>query len=71
MYVSPGGNDYIIQVIGDQGRALPLVRTKSGHIMLPISGFQGQQYCQDENSDDAKEHSSSAEWELISSPSPC
>ena len=43
MYVSPSGQDYDIQTTGDKGRVLPLVRTQSGHIMLPISGYQGQQ----------------------------
>ena len=48
MYVSPSGQDYNIHVSGSLGRALPLVRTRSGHIMLPISGYQGQQNYQSE-----------------------
>ena len=42
MYISPEGDDYDIQISGSLGRALPLVRTRSGHIMLPISGYQRQ-----------------------------
>ena len=64
MYVSPQGQDYAIQVTGERGRALPLVRTRSGHIMLPISGFQGQENYQNKASEEPP-----TEWELLSAQS--
>ena len=68
MYVSPSGHDYDIQVNGDLGRALHLVRTRAGHIMLPISGFQGQRNYQNEI-DDIRKDGSRTEWEAISAQS--
>ena len=74
MYVSPSGQDYDIQVKGNRGRALPLVRTHSGHIMLPISGYQGQQNHENQQQGQqshANHHNDStiAEWTLICSQS--
>ena len=43
MYISPEGDDFDILSRGNMGRALPLVRARSGHIMLPISGYQRQE----------------------------
>ena len=76
MYVSPEGDDYDVQINGSVGRALPLVRTRSGHIMLPISGYQGQTYpveVEDNNRSDVYENSAARdrpnEWEVISAQS--
>ena len=71
MYVSPSGKDYEIQTTGERGRVLPLVRTQSGHIMLPISGYQGEQdgdeVQQQGHQNHANQHNDStiAEWTLV------
>ena len=77
MYISPEGDDYDIQIRGSVGRALPLVRTRSGHIMLPISGYQRQDAYPveaDANSRSDVDESSAgrdrpSEWEVISAQS--
>ena len=40
MYVSPQGDDYQIETKGCLGTKLPLVRVKSGHLMMPISTYR-------------------------------
>ena len=67
IYVSPSGEDYAIQARGDKGRALPLVRTRSGHIMLPISGFKGQENYQSETNETDDEEFT--EWARLSAQS--
>ena len=77
MYISPEGDDYDIRIRGSLGRALPLVRTRSGHIMLPISGYQRQDAYPveaDDNNRSNVEESSAAEdrpneWEVVSAQS--
>ena len=46
LYVSPSGTDFEIIQQKDQGRKLELTTAKSGHIMLPISGY-GRNYTQE------------------------
>ena len=48
LYVSPSGHDFEIVQRHDQGRRLELATAKSGHIMLPISGY-GRNYIQELN----------------------
>ena len=77
MYVSPEGDDYDVQINGSVGRALPLVRTRSGHIMLPISGYQRQDAypveANNNNRSDVEEYSAGKdrpnEWEVMSAQS--
>ena len=77
MYISPECDDYDIRIRGSLGRALPLVRTRSGHIMLPISGYQRQNTypveADDNNRSDVDESSAGkdrpSEWEVISAQS--
>ena len=38
MYVSPDGGDFSIETKGEFGGRYPLTRSRSGHIMLPVTG---------------------------------
>ena len=38
MYVSPDGGDFSVETRGNLGKRYPLKRTRSGHIMLPVTG---------------------------------
>ena len=77
MYISPEGDDFDISSRGNMGRALPLVRARSGHIMLPISGYQRQDAYPVEAEDNYRgmiEESIAAEdrptkWEVLSAQS--
>ena len=77
MYVSPEGDDFDITSIGNMGRALPLVRARSGHIMLPISGYQRQDSypveIEDNHGSVVEENTAArdrpAEWEVLSAES--
>ena len=68
MYVSPSGQDYDIQINGDQGRALPLVTASSGHIMLPTSGYQNENNHQEEVRGTRRDNRPN-EWEVLSAES--
>ena len=68
MYVSPQGTDFEIHVEGNDGRELPLVRTKSGHIMLPISGFKNNNE-QEVNTVEEIVDNQPSEWEVLSAQS--
>ena len=65
MRVSPGGDDYEIVRKGSMGRELPLVRTRSGHTMLPISGFKSDNE-QEVNTVEEIVDNQPSEWEVLS-----
>ena len=77
MFISPEGDDFDIVSKGSMGRALPLVRARSGHIMLPISGYQRQDAYPVEAEDNHRgmtEENMAAEdrpteWEVLSAQS--
>ena len=68
MYVSPEGADFEIHTEGNDGRELPLVRTKSGHTMLPISGFKNNDEQEVNTSEENQDHQPSG-WDVLSAQS--